>query len=84
MRYYYFIETSEETRMKIKIIDVSHKQDVDCATLGECGFEIGDIVDVENVFEGGYLSIVAIRDGSFVKAGRIVGIYRPEYEVVEE
>ncbi|UGO52706.1 hypothetical protein OPT79_75 [Klebsiella phage vB_KpnD_Opt-79] len=70
--------------MKIKIIDVDYVTDDESITLRECGFEIGDVVEVSGKYNNGELSIQAIRETDFVNVGNEVSISEFEYEVVEE
>lgn len=69
--------------MKIKIIDVNYKPEEDVLTLEECGFEVGDVVEVSGKYKHGDLSIQAIRDTEFVNVGNEVSISKFEYEIVE-
>lgn len=69
--------------MKIKIIDVNYKPEEDVPTLEECGFEVGDVVEVSGKYKHGDLSIQAIRDTEFVNVGNEVSISKFEYEIVE-
>lgn len=72
--------------MKIKIIDVNrtdHDEDV-VISLADCGFQIGDVVEVSGQYKDGSLSIKAIRETDFVFVGNEVSINEGEYEVIEE
>lgn len=84
MRYYYLIETREKAEMKIKIIDICYRPEVDVLNLKECGFEVGDVVEVSGKYNNGDLSIKVIRETEFVNVGNEVSISEFEYEVVEE
>lgn len=70
--------------MKIKIINVKYKPEEDVLTLEDCGFNVGDVVEVSGKYKHGDLSIQAIRDTEFVSIGNEVSICEFEYEVVEE
>lgn len=70
--------------MKIEIIDVDYVADGDALTLEECGFKVGDVVEVSGEYNNGDLSIQAIRKTRFVNIGNKVSISEHEYKVVEE
>lgn len=70
--------------MKIEIIDVNYVTDDDALTLEECGFKVGDVVEVSGHYVDGDLSIQAIRDTEFVNIGNEISISENEYEVIEE
>lgn len=70
--------------MKIEIIDVDYRPEVGGLTLGDCGFEVGDVVDVSGEYKDGKLSIKAIRKNRFVNVGNEISISEHEYKVVEE
>ena len=70
--------------MKIEIIDVNYRPEVDVLTLGECGFEVGDVVEVSGHYVDGDLSIQAIRGTEFVSIGNEVSISEHEYKVIEK
>ncbi|HBA6424252.1 TPA: hypothetical protein J2F85_003423 [Escherichia coli] len=70
--------------MKIEIIDVDYRPEVDVLTLGECGFEVGDVVEVSGHYVDGNLLIQAIRGNEFVSVGNEVSASEHEYKVVEE
>lgn len=69
--------------MKIKIIEVEQVEN-DSISLQDCGFKIGDIVEVSGSFNDGCVSVQVIRDTEFVSVGNQVSILENEYEVVEE
>lgn len=69
--------------MKIKIIEVDHTED-DELSLADCGFQIGDVVEVSGQYKDGSLSVQAIRDTEFVSIGNEVSLQEGEYEVNEE
>jgi hypothetical protein len=70
--------------MKIEIIDVSYVTDDDALTLEECGFKVGDVVEVSGEYNDGDLSIQAIRETEFVSIGNEISISEHEYKVIEE
>lgn len=70
--------------MKIEIIDVDYRPEVDGLTLGDCGFEVGDVVEVSGEYKNGNLSIQTIRDTEFVNIGNEVSISKHEYKAVKE
>lgn len=70
--------------MKIEIIDVNYVTDDDALTLEECGFKVGDVVEVSGYYIDGDLSIQAIRETEFVSIGNEVSISEHEYKVIEE
>lgn len=69
--------------MKIKIIEVDIA-DGDEISLEDCGFQVGDIVEVSGHYKDGNLSVRAIRETRFVSVGNEVSIQEGEYEVIEE
>ena len=70
--------------MKIEIIDVDYKTESDILTLRECGFQVGDVVEVSGLYKGGELSIQAIRETELVNVVDEISIGENEYKVVEE
>lgn len=70
--------------MKIEIIDVNYVTDDDALTLEECGFKVGDVVEVSGNYKDGSLSIQVIRETNFVNIGNEVSISEHEYKVIEE
>lgn len=69
--------------MKIEIIDVNYKPEEDAMTLEECGFKVGDVVEVSGEYNNGDLSIQVIRKTMFVNIGNEVSISEHEYKVIE-
>lgn len=69
--------------MKIKIIKVC-TPDYEDLSLTDCGFEIGDVVEVSGQYRNGSLSVQAIRDTEFVSIGNEISLQEYEYEVIEE
>lgn len=71
--------------MKIKIIEVDNNHgDSDTLTLAECGFEVGDIVEIDGSFNDGSVCVKAIRNTDFIKAGDSVSVSEGEYVEIEE
>ena len=70
--------------MKIEIIDVNYVASDNALTLEECGFKVGDVVDVSGEYRDGELSIKAFRKTRFVNIGNEISISENEYKVVEE
>ena len=70
--------------MKIKIIDVDYLVDTEVLTLRDCGFQVGDVVEVSGHYFDGDLSIQAIRETELVSVGDEISISEHEYKVVEE
>ena len=70
--------------MKIEIIDVDFQVDPEVLTLRDCGFQVGDVVEVSGHYIDGDLSIQAIRETDFVSIGNEVSIGEHEYKVIEE
>ena len=70
--------------MKIEIIDVNFQVDPEVLTLRECGFQVGDVVEVSGNYIYGDLSIQVIRETEFVNIGNEVSISEHEYKVVEK
>lgn len=72
--------------MKIKIIKVDHvnlDEDV-VISLADCGFKIGDVVEVSGQYRDGNLSVKVIRKTNFVSIGNEISLQEGEYEVIEE
>ena len=70
--------------MKIEIIDVNYAASDNALTLEECGFKVGDVVEVSRHYLFGELSIQAIRKTRFVNIGDEISISEHEYKVVEK
>lgn len=69
--------------MKIEIIDVNYVADEESLTMEECGFNVGDVVEVYGNYKDGDLSIKAIRKTEFVNVGDEISISENEYKVIE-
>ena len=69
--------------MKIEIIDVDYKAEADIFTLRECGFQIGDVVEVASEDPAGIIYAKAIRATDEVYIVEAVGLQECEYKVVE-
>lgn len=70
--------------MKIEIIDVNYVTDDDALTLEDCGFKVGDVIEVSGKYKDGDLSIQTIRETEFVHVGNEISISENEYKVIEE
>ncbi|QIW88903.1 hypothetical protein CJ19_044 [Escherichia phage CJ19] len=70
--------------MKIEIIDVNYVTDDDALTLEDCGFKVGDVIEVSGKYKDGDLSIQAIRETEFVHVGNEISISENEYKVIEK
>lgn len=70
--------------MKIEIIDVDYITDDDALTLEDCGFKVGDVIEVSGKYKDGDHSIQAIRETEFVHVGNEISISEHEYKVIEE
>lgn len=70
--------------MKIEIIDVGYRPEVDVLNLEECGFKVGDVIEVSGEYKDGSLSIQAIRETEFISVGNEVSISEYEYKVIEK
>lgn len=70
--------------MKIEIIDVDYKTDADLITLRECGFQVGDVVEVAVEYPDGRIYVKAIRETAEASIGNAVGLQEGEYKVIEE
>ena len=70
--------------MKIEIIDVNYVTDDDALTLEDCGFKVGDVIEVSGKYKDGDLSIQAIRETEFVHVGNEISISENEYKVIKE
>lgn len=69
--------------MRIKIIEVYHTEYGEIS-LADCGFKIGDVVEISGQYKDGGLSVKAIRETDFVSIGKEVDLQEGEYEVIEE
>ena len=70
--------------MKIEIIDVNYVTDDDALTLEECGFKVGDVIEVSGKYKDGDISIQAIHETEFVHVGNEISISENEYKMIEE
>ncbi|QXV81903.1 hypothetical protein bas03_0076 [Escherichia phage JulesPiccard] len=70
--------------MKIEIIDVDYQVDQEIPTLRDCGFRVGDIVEVIGYYDDGDISIPAIRETEFANIGDEISICEHEYRGVEK
>lgn len=63
---------------------MNYVTDDDALTLEECGFKVGDVVEVSGEYNDGDLSIQAIRKTRFVNIGNEISISDHECKVVEK
>lgn len=70
--------------MKIRITKVDNREEETDLTLAECGFKVGDVVEVEGKFRDGSFLIIAPGNKEFgIEFGDNVSINEGEFEVVE-
>lgn len=69
----------------VMIIRTTRREDCDCLTLKQCGFKVGDLVEVDGYYSDGNINVHAIRngDGHCVLAGDNIGLNPSEFVVVE-
>lgn len=70
--------------MKIRITQVNNREEETDLTLAECGFKVGDIVEVDGSFADGSYCVLAIRSTDEIEVGDNVSVENYECEVVEE
>lgn len=70
--------------MKIKITKVDIDRNDGSITLAECGFQVGDVVEVDGKFNNGDLCVLAIRNTEHIQIGDNISVTMEECEVVEE
>ena len=68
--------------MKIEIIDVNYATD-DALTLEECGFKVGDVVEVGGRDCLGRVLVRAIRNTDMARVGNFISVTEHEYKVVK-
>lgn len=70
--------------MRVKITCVDNRETPEELTLAECGFNVGDLVEVEGVFNDGSLLVLAPGNKEFgIEYGDNVSLNEDEYEVIE-
>lgn len=70
--------------MRIRITCVDNRNTPEELTLAECGFNVGDLVEVEGKFHDGSLLILAPGNKEFgIYEGDNVSVNEDEYEVIE-
>lgn len=67
----------------VMIIRTTIRMEPDSLTLAECGFKVGDIVELDGYFQNGTASAACIREGVGTRIGDSVSIEAGEYVVVE-
>lgn len=70
--------------MKIRITKVDIDRNDGSITLAQCGFQVGDIVEVDGFFRDGSYCVLAIRNTEEIRIGDNIGVQHDECEVVEE
>lgn len=71
--------------MKIEIIEVEYLEGSDAIiSLRDCGFKVGDVVDVLGRDCLGRVLVRAIRDTDMARGGNLISVIDHEYKVIEE
>ena len=70
--------------MKIKITKVDTINGDGSISLEQCGFKIGDVVEIDGHFSNGDFCVLAIRNTEYIQIGDNVSVTTEECEVVEE
>ncbi|WEY17719.1 hypothetical protein VC1_60 [Vibrio phage Vc1] len=70
--------------MKIRITKVDCRECEESFTLADCGFKVGDVVEVDGKFADGSYCLLAIRNTEEIEIGDNVSVEHYECEVVEE
>lgn len=70
--------------MKIRITKVDIDRNDGSITLAQCGFKVGDVVEVDGHFSDGSYCVLAIRSTEEIRIGDNIGVQHDECEVVEE
>ena len=70
--------------MKIRIKKVDIDRNDGSITLEQCGFKVGDVVEVDGNFRDGTYCVLAIRETEHIRIGDNIGVDHDECEVVEE
>ncbi|UTQ80611.1 hypothetical protein Motto_77 [Pseudomonas phage Motto] len=70
--------------MKIRITKVDCRECDESLTLADCGFQVGDVVEVDGHFADGSYCVLAIRNTDEIEIGDNVSVEHYECEVVEE
>jgi hypothetical protein len=52
-------------------------------TLKECGFKVGDVVEIDGYYRDGSANTRAIREGEGIRIGDNIGLSAGEFVVVE-
>lgn len=67
----------------VMIIRTTNRVEADALTLAECGFKVGDIVELDGCYRDGTASAKAIRNTIGIRVGDNVSLEACEYVVVE-
>lgn len=70
--------------MKIRITKVDIDRNDGSITLEQCGFKVGDVVEVDGNFRDGTYCVLAIRETEQIRIGDNISVDHDECEVVEE
>lgn len=70
--------------MKIRITKVDIERNDGSITLEQCGFKVGDVVEVDGHFRDGSYCVLAIRNTEEIRIGDNIGVQHDECEVVEK
>lgn len=70
--------------MKIRITRVDIDRDGGILSLEQCGFKVGDIVDVDGFFHDGSYCVLAIRNAEEVGVGDKISVSDDECEVLDD
>lgn len=70
--------------MKIRITNVHNRKTPEELTLEECGFKVGDVVEIDGHFNDGSYCVIAIRNTDYIFKGDNFSVGKDECEVVEE
>lgn len=67
----------------VMIIRTTNRVEPDALTLKECGFKVGDIVEIDGYYRDGTASTHAIRDGLGIYVGDNISLESDEFVIVE-
>lgn len=67
----------------VMIIRTTNRAEADALTLAECGFKVGDIIELDGCYRDGTASAKAIRNTIGIRVGDNVSLEACEYVVVE-
>lgn len=67
----------------VMIISTTNRVDPDSLTLKECGFKVGDIVEIDGYYRDGTANTKAIREGLGVYVGDNISLENDEFVILE-